>query len=270
MRVPSTFGVLFLAAAAAALSLPAHSTHVQFAQRPDMVAGTDVTSMHRSFGPVVADDFIVNKPEIVGFRWWGSYFAAAGQAQGQQRGVTFELSYHTDCAAGAPISSQCPGDPRAAGAAPTPYPYSTPGQPYSFQILTAQETYFGTTAGGEDVYEYFVMLPTHWAATPGALAWLDVAWAAGQFGTDASADLWGWHESDEHHLDFAVQTDSAANRLLAQLGANPHLGPWNVLQGRDMAFEVITVPEPISLVLVGIALLAAGAAGGRRPRAQVR
>jgi PEP-CTERM motif len=233
-----------------------------------MVAGTDITSMHRSNGPVVVDDFIVNKPEIVGFRWWGSYFAAAGQGRGQARDVTFELSYHSDCPAGAPISAQCPGDPRGAGAAPTPYAYSTPGQPYSFQVLTAQETFFGTTTLGEDVYEYFVMLPTTWAATPGAIAWLDVAWAAGQFGTDADGSMWGWHESDEHHLDFAVQTDSAANRLLPQLGSNPHLGPWNVLQGRDMAFQVITVPEPISVLLVALGLLGVGTTCNRTRRVQ--
>lgn len=257
MGTSSLLRLLCLAAATAALSVPAHAVHVQFSQRPDMLAGTDTLSMHRSYGPVVADDFIVQKPEIVGFRWWGSYFAAAGQTPGQQRGVTFELSYHSDCPAGAPISAQCPGDPRPAGAAPTPYGYSTPGQPYSFQVLTAQETYFGTTARGEDVYEYFVMLPTPWGATAGAIAWLDVAWAAGQFGTDAGAAIWGWHESDEHNFDFAVQTDSAANRQLP-LGGNPHLGPWNLLAGRDMAFEVITVPEPKSLLLVALAMLLAG------------
>ena len=228
----------------------AQASLVGFSQQPDMVAGTDALSMHRAYGPVVVDDFIVSQPEITGFRWWGSYFGAAGQSRGQARDVQFELSLHTDCLAGAPISPPCPGDPRAGNAA---YSYSTPGQPYQFQILNAQETYFGTTAAGEDVYEYFVLLTTGWAATPGAIGWVDIAWAAGQFGTVADDSIWGWHESDQHTLDWAVQTDSAANSQLP-LGGNSHLGPWDQLQGKDMAFEVITVPEPGTLALAGLVL----------------
>lgn len=265
MRIRSSFSALCLAVTAL-FSMSAQATHVQFSQRADMVAGTDILSMHRLNGPVVADDFIVTKPEIVGFKWWGSYFAASGQSRTQSRGVNFELSYHPDCVAGAPISAQCPGDPRSANG-PLPYAYSTPGQPYRFQILTALETFFGTTAAGEDVYEYMVTLTTPWATTPGAIAWLDVAWAAGQFGTDTDRSIWGWHESDEHHLDWAVQTDAASNRTLP-LGGNPHLGPWTMLQGKDMAFEVITVPEPMSLLLVSLGLFGIAVARGGAARAR--
>lgn len=238
---------------------------VGFIQPPDMVNGTDFLSMHRTFGPVVVDDFTVDKPQILGVRWWGSYFLDAGQSPQQPRLVTFELSHHVDCPANTPVTPTCPGDPRG-GAAPAPYPYSTPGQPYQFQILQAQETFFGTTAQGEDVYEYLVMFAVPWATNPGAIEWIDIAWAAGQFGTDPAADIWGWHESDLHHFDWAVQTDRIANPQLP-LGGNPHLGPWNLLEGRDMAFQLLVAPEPTMLALVALGLLG-GALVARRGRSR--
>ena len=170
--------------------------------------------------------------------------------------MQFELSYHSDCPAGAPVSAQCPGDPRSSGS-PLPYTYSTPGQPYSFQIVAAQETFFGTTAAGEDVYEYFVMLQQTWAVTPGAIAWLDVARRPVSSGPRPTTRS-GAGMRLQHFGDFAVQTDGDADRQLP-LGGNPHVGPWNMLQGKDMAFEVITVPEPLSLLLVTIGLLGVGA-----------
>lgn len=226
-----------------------HAEHVQFSQAPDMVSGTDYLSMHRANGPVVADDFIVTKPLIVALRWWGSYFLSDPQLPPPPtRNVSFEVSYHPDCTSGALSPPQCPGDPRTGGAA---YSYSTPGQPYQFQTpVVATESFFGTTGSGERVYEYNARLVTPIVSVPGAIAWLDIAWVAGQFGTDPFDDIWGWHESYQHNLDFAVQTD----RLATIPGGNPHLGPWNLLQGRDMAFEVITVPEPSSLALLGLAL----------------
>jgi hypothetical protein len=239
---------VFTAISFSALTTVAQATHVQFSQTPDMVNGTDIVSMHRSNGPVVGDDFIVQKPQIVGLHWWGSYFLNdPALPPSMSRAVQFEVSLHPDCPASALLSAQCPGDPRGGNSA---YAYSTPGQPYQFQIINATESFFGVTAGGEAVYEYRASLSTPWDSTSGAIEWLDIAWVAGQFGTDALADVWGWRESDQHHLDKAVQTD----RLAPPPGGNPHLGPWNLLQGRDMGFEVITVPETGTLALVGLGL----------------
>lgn len=241
---------------------PAMATHVQFSQRPDMQAGTDWLSMHRTFGPVVADDFVVQKPEVVALRWWGSYFSDDPLlGPGQQRPVSFEVSYHPDCPAGAPVSAQCPGDPRGNLGTSAPYAHSTPGQPYQFQAgVMATEVFFGLTAAGERVYEYFADLPVPIATTPGAVAWLDIAWFAGQFGTDPAAAVWGWHESDMHFQDNAVTTDRDA----PPPGGNPHLGPWNRLTARDMAFEVITVPEPGSMAMSVLMLAALGTTRARR------
>ena len=253
MSLKLSLGVLCVAACGA-FAPPGAQAGVGFVQPPDMLAGTDYLSMHRAFGPVVADDFTVDEPQLLGVRWWGSYFADAGQSRGTTRQVQFEMSRHVDCPAGTPISPFCPGDPRSTAGAPQPYAYSTPGQPYRFQLVSATEAYLGITASGEDVYEYLVMFDNPWSTTPGAIEWIDIAWAAGQFSTDFEGSVWGWHESDQHHYDHAVQTDSAANRQLP-LGSNPHLGPWDMLPERDMAFRMIVVPEPGALAMVSLALV---------------
>jgi hypothetical protein len=90
-------------------------------------------------------------------------------------------------------------------------------------------------------------------------------WAAVDQGVATEYSIWGWHESDQHNFDWAVQTDGGANTQLP-LGGNPHLGPWNMLQGSDMAFQVITVPEPMTLLLVSLGLIGIVATRGRSRR----
>jgi hypothetical protein len=223
----------------------------KWSQLPDMNQGTDYLSMHRANGPVVVDDWRSDGREILGFHWWGSYFDPTVEPeQGQSRQVLFELSFHPDC----PANADCNGDGTA------DYAYSTPGQPYEYVILEAEEDYYGTTAGGERVYEYWV--PFKRQEVAGTIYWLDVAWSAGQFGTDPEASIWGWHESFEHNLDNAVTTN--CNIAPNCPGGNPHLGGWTLLEGRDMAFEIL-VPEPGSLALLSLGL--AGLGLGRRRKA---
>ena len=74
----------------------------KWSQAPDMDRGTDVLSMHRTNGPVVADDFVSDGRAIAGFHWWGSYLPdpTTGQewvtGQGAERSVSFEISFHQD------------------------------------------------------------------------------------------------------------------------------------------------------------------------------
>ena len=219
---------------------------VKWSQKPDMRQGTDYLSMHRSFGPIVADDFKSDGRKITGFHWWGSYFKDA--RQGDERNVSFELSIHQDCPAG---NAACENG--------GPYNYSTPSDGNYFSTLvSAEEDFFGTTAGGEDVYEYWVSVedlpgPSFWAGTwdevAGETYWADFGWDAGQFETAVDDDVWGWHESLNHNLDFAVTTAPGES-------SNPHIGPWGLLDGKDMAFEVLTaVPVPAAVWLFGSSLL---------------
>ena len=252
--------IALLASAGIAQAVPlVPPNFVKWSQSPDMDRGTDYLSMHRTNGPIVADDFRSDGRPISGFHWWGSYLTIPGTNQewetGQvpdpslTRNVSFEISIHQDC----PIR-----DPNCGNGGP--YPYSTPRDGNYFSaIVQAEEIFFGTTAGGENVYEYWLSVenlrgPDFWRGTwnevAGEIYWVDFGWDAGQFGTDINSNIWGWHESFEHNLDFAVQTNPPSP------GGNPHLGPWAMLDGKDMAFEVLTaVPVPAALWLFGTGLL---------------
>lgn len=228
-----TVALLFFVSVAQAA--PIYSPHYKpkWSQLPDMDTGIDTLSMHRSFGPVVADDFRSDGRPITGFRWWGSYFQDVNQ--GPNRDVSFEISLHLDCPA---FDATCNNG--------GPYDYATPSDGNYFSaIITAEEKYFGTTSLGDDVFEYWFSVegllgPDFWGGTwnevAGEIYWLDVAWNAGQFGSSISDDVWGWHDSFEQNLASAVTTASGGP-------ANPHIGPWDRI-GRDKAFEVLTVPEP--------------------------
>jgi hypothetical protein len=244
--------------AAQAMPLTGHYKP-KWTQLPDMIDANDTLSMHRSNGPVVADDFVSDGRVIAGFHWWGSYFQDSGQ--GSERDVVFEISFHEDC----PL-----GDPTCNNGGP--YPYSTPSQNPSYfsDILTVEEDFYETTADGVDIYEYWALVDPNngpgflngtWWENAGETYWLDVAWAAGQFGTNQSDAVWGWARADNGGvciLDCAVTT-------AAGVVGNPHIGPWTELAGEDKAFEVITVPEPGVLALFSLGL--AGLGWSRRKKA---
>ena len=268
-RLLVSLGAACMLLPALAQATPIEGAKVKWSQLPDMDRGNDTLSMHRSNGPVVADDFVSNGKPIYGFHWWGSYFQDTGQdaVAGFERQVQFEISFHLNCPAGSP-------DPQCADPAGNPYNYGTPydrnGSSYFSRIVTAEEDFFGTTVNGVDIYEYWLAVdPTDgpsflggtWEEVAGETYWVDFAWNAGQFGTSVSDNVWGWAAAANGGtciLSCAVQTTPPSP------GANPHLGAWAELSGRDMAFEVLSVPEPATVALLAAGLIGAGAASRRR------
>jgi len=262
----------FVWSAASATPLVGDHYKPKWTQLPDMEVAGDTLSMHRSFGPVVVDDFVSDGRPIAGFHWWGSYFEDAGQSS-NERIVQFEISFHQNCAAGS-TDPAC-FDPRTGA----PYNYSTPKDgTYFSSIFDVEEDFYGTTADGVDIYEYWVkvddsnapsFLGNTWEEVAGETYWVDFAWNEGQFLVDDTGaqidtvgDIWGWAQTNNGGnciIDCAVMTGVPG-------GSNPHLGPWDLLPGQDMAFEVITVPEPGSLALIGLGLLGFGASKIRRAK----
>ncbi len=261
-RMSTVILMVLFAWVGAAQAMPLTGDHYKpkWTQLPDMVDGDDNLSMHRSGGPVVADDFVSDGRVIAGFHWWGSYFQNAGQSQ-TERTVQFEISFHENCLAGS-ADPDCIDQNTG-----QPHPYSTPkdrtGASYFSQIYDVEEDFFGTTDDGIDIYEYWVavddtsapsFLNFTWEEIAGETYWVDFAWAAGQFGTAPNDDVWGWAKADNGGtciIDCAVTT-------AAGVGGNPHIGPWTLLAGEDKAFEVITVPEPSSIFLIALGLAGLG------------
>jgi hypothetical protein len=211
----------------------------KWSQLPDMDQGTDWLSTHQSYGPVVADDFMSDGRLILGFHWWGSYLDGLDPDPGTHK--QFEVSFHGDVP-----------DPEPEN----PLTFSQPTQSYQYQLVLAQETYYGTTAGGEKVYEYWGLLPTPWEEIEGKIYWLDIAYDV----VAQSYRQWGWHESYQHWNDSAVQTS------LVNPNVNPHTGPWVELEGHDMAFQILTTPEPCTLALLGAGLLGLGFKARRKKK----
>ena len=138
LLLPVTAAILVLsslAAQATPLTGPAQpplTGHYKpkWTQGPNMIDANDTLSMHRSNGPVVADDFVSDGRIIAGFHWWGSYFQDSGQ--GLERDVLFEISFHEDCPA---------NDPGCNNGGP--FPYSTPSNSPSYfsDILVGEGTF---------------------------------------------------------------------------------------------------------------------------------
>lgn len=251
--------ITVLLAVTALASGPALAGHidlpVKWSQPPDMDQGVDHTSIH--VGPAVCtNDWQCDDPApIVAVRWWGSYLDGYEPDDGGM--IPFELVFHFDLPANMV-------DPETGEQLAYSHPTNPPGAllPMWFNIV-AQEDFYGTTVGGEKVYEYNAYLAggnpefanfdqLRWindGNNPVAfhnIFWLDIGYEDLD-GNDNPLHHWGWHDANTLVLDNSI--------------SNPgwHFGPWNAVTvlETDLAFELM-IPEPGTVSLVafgGVALL---------------
>ncbi len=190
--------------------------------------GMDWLSDH-TVDMVVADDFeCTDQDPIVAVRWWGSYI---GDKDVRETGFTgpFDISFHNSMG---------------------PHPFSVPAELIVLYTVTAQEEFVGFDSFGEPVYRYDAYLPEdfdqyYYSQMPGGTS--GPPFNIGELFIDIDKptdEFWGWHEVTPPHpiLDYAVVGPT-------------HLGPWTHLE-TDMAFELMTIPEPATMGLLGMGLAA--------------
>ncbi len=189
------------------------------------------------------DDFICPTEQMIGLRWWGSYWTppvintftnySGAQPDAQPGGV---ISFSVSIYPNTPPTATVPFD----------HPQSGYQQSWGMPMTSVTETeaftvtnMYGVT---HKVYEYNATLgpmdPSR-PLTPGTKYWLGI-----------SADFrvsdrqWGWHEAGVHYGAYAVQSVMGDYYT------------WHVpCGGHDMAFELTTVPEPSSLAACALGLI---------------
>jgi hypothetical protein len=154
----------------------------------------------------VADDFICEEGSpISDVHWWGSYYL---NMRGPLRG--FWIRFYDDI----------PWSPSSG--------YSRPGKLLKeFYVREYNETFYGVSGTGENVYQYYALLPEWFRQEMGKVYWISI---------QADGDvppLWGWHDSRFHWND-----DAAGRELVA--GSTTWRELYNdVLDvSTDMAFEL--------------------------------
>jgi hypothetical protein len=202
---------------------------VKWSQVPWDKNGSDWLSDHRS-GQVIADDFLCYTPEpIVAVRWWGSYKHDTEPRKPGRTGP-FDISFHNSLGL---------------------HPGSLPGPLITMYTVNAQEVFVGLDNSGEPVYRYDAYLTNAAGALEPFDQWRyshDQQYNMGELFIGIckpTLQNWGWHEVALPHpiLDFAA----------AALG---HNDPWDRAGcGTDMAFELMVIPEPATVCLLGLGAL---------------
>ncbi len=81
-----------------------------------------------------------------------------------------------------------------------------------------------------------------------------IRWEAFDTGKQASQHFWGWHTSPDHFNDVATM-----GHLAMPTADQWQFGQWEKIRPQhglhDMAFQLLTVPEPCNLLLGGLSVL---------------
>ena len=186
-----------------------------------VIDGADHLSNHL-LNVVRADDFISDGRPIVAVRWWGSYLDTADMGVVRPNGFTgpFDISFHLS----------------DANFLPGVHPFSLPDALLALSTVTAQEFFVGFDSTGHAVYRYDAFIPV-FEEQKGVEYFLDID-------KPNPNERWGWHDTHLQFLDYSAV-------------APTHAGPWsstgspppNGVPGFDLAFELLTIPEPATSVM---------------------
>jgi hypothetical protein len=223
----------------------------KYTQPPKTDLSYDFASeQNDAWAAVMADDWICpDGSPIYGIRWWGSYWTPSAPKA---------FTIYSDNLKGAPaggidmfvvyVFPNVPGG----GSIPFDHPDTTNtlGE-WRFNAALANENPAFTVTKPtnptvtEDVYSYYVDLTQVMGTGPFLQQQGQKYWLLIYADHDDVNKQWGWHESDVHRGDYALQA----------VEGKEELGWYMPCGGHDMAFELI-LPEPGS-----ICALAAGVIG---------
>lgn len=201
------------------------------------------------FTSLMADDWKCpdGKP-ITDIHWWGSYWYKPGAYINYSNGCQDAPNAQGVQGFTVKIYSDIPVGPGVV--------YSRPGQELWSKTFqgNANESLVTTIDKGsglfETVYKYDILL--------GQSDWFQqekdvIYWLSVQANFDATDRQWGWHETNQHVIDYAVQVWDGSNWIIP-------------CSGHDMAFQLTTVPEPASLMALGLGVIGLGGMISRRRR----
>jgi hypothetical protein len=226
---------------------PAHaniSGLVKWSELPRMDAyGYDFASQQGLQWSVADDWLCVDGLPVTDIHWWGSYWIAPGNYPNSNGFPdptnpnvkpdflqSFLIRVYTDVPSGT--------DPNM----PWSHPATLLGQ-IEPDAAATNETYYGTVThlGGitENVWQYNLDLPQPLIQELGKIYWLNIE-AVLKPGANVQ---WGWHEADTLILDNSVQWGMYGQQR------------WELLPDKDMAFELTTIPEPSTALLLACGIL---------------
>lgn len=205
-------------------SAPVYASWIAFEQLP--TGNSNYKSHHAAGGPILADDFISYLPTGNGtvqkVEWWGSF------AQSDQWELTFN-NYNPDNLSVPNVDDDYEGGLQ--------------------HFVTAS----GMDSDGDGIWHYSALWdPQDWNIFLPDLDWFSVA----NFSSD-----WNWALAQAPTVGGQV-FDAVRSTGNVCGNGGPHCGPWQSIDGADLAFRITAVPEPGTIFLLSAGLI--GLAGLRR------